>query len=247
MEPVMTPTDHERNQEQRINTRRNHSAVHKALSGLVVAVALVGTLFALSGHSTSKPNEESSQPVAFTPAKSSTTTTTLVSPVVPVSLPTPQVPPEDPYAPEPHVVLGRIEIPKIGIDMALNQGISLRSIDRGPSHWPGTALPGEPGNVVIAGHRVSKTRPFRNIDQLVPGDEVIFTVEEKRSVYVVTGSQVVTPDAMEIVNQTPESTATLFACHPPGSARYRYVVFLAFGPEGSSQNSTSPPVSAAGL
>lgn len=226
---------------------RNNGAVHKALLGLVVTVALVGVLFAFGGRSTNKANGEPSQPVAFTPPKSSITTTTPTSPVVPVSLPTPQVPPEDPYAPEPHVVLGRIEIPKIGIDVPLNQGISLRSIDRGPSHWPGTALPGQPGNVVVAGHRVSKTRPFRNIDQLVPGDEVIFTVEEKRSVYVVTGSEIVTPDAMEIVNQTPDSTATLFACHPPGSARYRYVVFLAFAPEGSNQTSTSQPVSAAGL
>ena len=142
----------------------------------------------------------------------------------PVSLPTPAAPPLDERAVEPVVVLGRIEIPRLGLDVPLNQGISLSTIDRGPSHWPGTALPGQIGNVVVAGHRVTNTRPFRYIDTLQPGDEIIFTVNGARSVYRVTGSEVVTPDAMRIVDQTPEPTATLFACHPPGSAKYRYVV-----------------------
>lgn len=145
----------------------------------------------------------------------------------PVSLPTPVRPPDDPYAPEPAIILGTIEIPRLGLAVPLNQGISLRSIDRGPSHWPGTALPGDPGNVVIAGHRATQTAPFRDIDQLQAGDAVVFTVGDERSTYRVTSHEVVTPDAMRIVEQTPEPTATLFACHPPGSAKYRYVVTLA--------------------
>lgn len=145
-------------------------------------------------------------------------------PPAPVPLPQPVAPPADERAPEPAIVIGTIEIPKLGLSVPLNEGISLNTIDRGPSHWPGTAMPGQIGNVVIAGHRVSKTRPFRYIDTLVPGDEIIFTVDGVRSVYRVTGNDVVTPDAMHIVNQTPEPIATLFACHPPGSARYRYVV-----------------------
>jgi sortase A len=142
----------------------------------------------------------------------------------PVALPTPVAPPADERAPEPAVVIGTIEIPRIGLSVPLNQGISLTSIDRGPSHWPGTALPGQVGNVVVAGHRVTKTKPFRHIDTLRPGDEIIFTVDGVRSVYRVTSHDVVTPDAMHIVDQTAEPIATLFACHPPGSARYRYVV-----------------------
>ncbi len=134
--------------------------------------------------------------------------------------------PSNPYANEPLVEIGTIEIPKIGLNHRVYRGISLRTIDHGPSHWPGTAVPGQVGNAVFAGHRVTKTRPFRNIDQLVPGDEVVFNVEGVRSVYTVTGSEVVTPKALHIVNPTPTATATLFACHPPGSARYRYVVRL---------------------
>jgi len=128
---------------------------------------------------------------------------------------------------EPLIEIGTIEIPKIGLTHRIFHGISLTSIDQGPSHWPGTAFPGEVGNTVFAGHRVTKTKPFRNIDQLVPGDEVIFTINDTRSVYAVTGSEIVTPNALDIVNPTPTATGTLFACHPPGSARYRYVVRLA--------------------
>lgn len=133
-------------------------------------------------------------------------------------------PPLDQDEPEPEIVLGSIDIPRIGLSAPLNQGISLHTIDRGPSHWPGSALPGEVGNVVVAGHRVTHTHPFRDIDQLVAGDEISFTVGGVRSVYAVNGQEVVSPDAMRIVDPTPTPTATLFACHPPGSARYRFVV-----------------------
>jgi LPXTG-site transpeptidase (sortase) family protein len=143
------------------------------------------------------------------------------------TLPTPVMPPADSYAPEPAVVLGTIEIPALGLAAPLNQGVTLNNIDRGPSHWPGTALPGELGNVVVAGHRVTHGGPFRHIDKLVAGDQVIFTVDGRRSVYRVTEHEVVTPDAIHIVDQTPAYTGTLFACHPPGSEAYRYVVRLA--------------------
>jgi sortase A len=132
--------------------------------------------------------------------------------------------PRDAYAPEPIVKIGTIEIPKIGLVHEIYHGITMRNINLGPSHWPGTPFPGELGNTVFAGHRVTKTHPFRNIHQLVPGDQVIFTVNGTRSVYAVTGHLIVTPTQLEIVNNTPDATMTLFACHPPGSARYRYVV-----------------------
>ena len=163
-----------------------------------------------------------SPPVAFSTVVESTPPSSAAArPNRPVSVPA------DPYANEPLIEIGTIEIPKIGLSHRLFEGISLRSIDRGPSHWPGSAMPGENGNAVFAGHRVTRTKPFRNIDQLVVGDEVIFTISGERWTYLVTGSEVVTPDALRIVEQTPNATATLFACHPPGSARFRYVVHLA--------------------
>jgi sortase A len=103
----------------------------------------------------------------------------------------------------------------------------MRNIDLGPSHWPGTAFPGETGNAVFAGHRVTHTHPFLHIDQLTTGDLVYFTVQGVRSTYTVTSHEVVTPNTMRIVDQTSTPTATIFGCHPPHQATYRYVVHLA--------------------
>lgn len=111
------------------------------------------------------------------------------------------------------------------MSMTMYEGIRLTTLDRGPGHWPGTAVPGGPGNVVVAGHRTSGHQVFRNIDQLVPGDEIVFTDTVGRHVYRVTGTEVVKPTALWIVDQTPTPTATLFACHPPGSTAERIVVF----------------------
>jgi len=88
-------------------------------------------------------------------------------------------------------------------------------------------MPGQPGNVVVAGHRVSHSKPFRHIDDLVEGDVVRFTINGAVFNYVVTGHEIVDPTAIRIVAQTAAATATLFACHPPGSVAERYVVHLA--------------------
>ena len=87
-------------------------------------------------------------------------------------------------------------------------------------------MPGHVGNVVIGGHRTSHDKPFRNVDRLVVGDEVILSSDEGRFVYKVTSTEVVTPDAIWIIDQTDAFTATLFACHPVGSTRERIVIHL---------------------
>ena len=90
-------------------------------------------------------------------------------------------------------------------------------------------MPGKAGNVVVAGHRTSHTKPFRHLEALAPGDEVIFTMPDGRFVYRVVGTEIVTPDRIDITNQTSAKTATLFACHPPGSTKQRIVVHLVLG------------------
>lgn len=95
-------------------------------------------------------------------------------------------------------------------------------------------MPGQAGNVVVAGHRTTRTKPFRHLDSLAVGDQVIFTMEGSRWVYKVTGSEVVPDTALWITDQTAEPTATLFACHPPGSAKFRWVTRLALD-EAASQ------------
>jgi sortase A len=134
--------------------------------------------------------------------------------------------PADFYAHEAIVRIGTIEVPKLGVSAPMYDGVTLWNIDLGPSHWPGTAFPGQPGNAVIAGHRVTHSHPFLHIDQLVPGDQVLFNAFGWRSVYVVTGHDVVDPTDMAIANPTANATATLYSCHPLHSAKYRYVVHL---------------------
>ena len=143
-----------------------------------------------------------------------------------VLLPQP-APPPAPRAAEVTSQIGTIEIPKLGITKSLFEGVTLTTLDKGPGHWPGTAQPGQIGNVVVAGHRTSHDKPFRNIDQLAPGDQVIFTMATGTFVYQVTGTTFVKPDALYIIDQTSTATATLFACHPPGSTKQRIVVSLA--------------------
>jgi sortase A len=165
--------------------------------------------------------------VAPTTTMTPTTTeapTTTAAPAPPAR-PKPVRPPAD-DATEPLTAIGEISIARLGVRAPLYEGVTLATLDHGPGHWPGSALPGEVGNAVVAGHRVSHSKPFRYIDRLEDGDTVVFTVDGRQSVYLVTGREIVTPDRIDIVDPTPDATATLFACEPPGSTRYRYVVHL---------------------
>jgi len=137
----------------------------------------------------------------------------------------PIAPPVDAYASEPVIEMGTISIPKLGVSMTMYEGIRMTTLDYGPGHWPGTALPGQAGNVVVGGHRTSKHAVFRNVHQLVAGDEIVFDDDRGRHVYRVSRVEIVEPSAVWIVNPTETPTATLFACHPPGSTRQRIVVF----------------------
>jgi sortase A len=221
---------------------------HRFLLLLLSGVLLFSGITAAVLEQTEPTSASASEsPVLETGVVADPTTTTAAPPdtVPAISVPTPAptpaetsiggargpvVPPKNSYAPEPIQEIGTIEIPKIGLNHKIMHGITLRNIDHGPSHWPGTPLPGQDGNTVFAGHRVTHSHPFRRIDELEPGDEIFFTVAGVRSRYVVTGHEVVSPSRVDIVNPTPEPTLTLFACHPPGSARQRYVVRAALSP-----------------
>ncbi len=145
-----------------------------------------------------------------------------------VPLPRPIAPPADDGSRDPEVQLGRLAIPAIGIDNPMFEGIRLPTFDLGPGHWPGSAMPGQIGNMIIGGHRTEGHADFRNLDQLQPGDQVIVTTNDGTAhTYAVQSTEIVDPLAARVLNQTPERTATLFACHPPGSVKQRIVVHLA--------------------
>jgi len=194
--------------------------------GIATATAALLLFTACSSDDSATEKSTTTEKVTTTTAKRATTTTVAKSTTtlleeLPVPLPPPPV-----HLDEPYTELGTIEIPKLKVTKPLLEGISLTTLDRGPGHWPGTAMPGHLGNVVIGGHRTSKDRPFRHVDQLVPGDEVIMTTLEGRFVYEVKETKIVTPDAMWVVDQKRDYTATLFACHPVGSTKERIIIFL---------------------
>ena len=146
-------------------------------------------------------------------------------------LPVPERAPADPYAATPEVRHGLLEIPAIGLSQPLFEGVTLTAINRGPSHWPGTAMPGEVGNVVVAGHRTTYSRPFWALDELQPGDELVFTVGPERFVYELDRTEIVSPEDVHIIEQDRDLRATLFACHPKGSARQRIVGHFRMKPD----------------
>ena len=143
------------------------------------------------------------------------------------------VAPPPPESSEPKNQIGSIELPTLHVKEYMFEGVTMPTLNRGPGHWPGSAMPGHTGNMVVAGHRVSHTHPFRDLDKLRPGDPVVFTVGAGRYVYLVDHTKIVSPYDLYILDQTPDKTATLFACHPKGSTRQRIVVFLKYSPSQS--------------
>jgi sortase A len=161
---------------------------------------------------------------AFETTSTTLAPTTTTTGVAPAPRTAPIAPPANPRAASAIVKIGEIHIPKIGLVHPVYEGVTLTVIDKGPGHWPGSAVPGQLGNAVFAGHRVTHSHPFRRINEMAAGDEIIFKMENGTFVYKMTGFQIVTPKDVHIVNPTDDATVTLFACHPPGSARQRYVV-----------------------
>jgi len=121
--------------------------------------------------------------------------------------------------------LTRIQIKAIGVDVVVVEGTSASALRAGAGHYPNTPLPGEVGNVAIAGHRTTYGKPFANLDQLKPGDLVVLETPIGRDLYEVSQKPyAVDASNWEPIAQTPDRTLTLTTCHPKGSAKQRLVV-----------------------
>ena len=120
--------------------------------------------------------------------------------------------------------VGIISIPKIALQMVVIEGTGADQLRSGPGHYPGTPLPGEPGNVAIAGHRTTYLHPFYNLNELVPGDEIDILTVQGLFVYRVFSSQAVAPTDVSVTDATVLPTLTLTTCNPRYSATQRLVV-----------------------
>ena len=202
----------------------------RALGGVIaVALAAAGGIVAadlqgddeVQAQTVAPEPAAAPEPVDLTPI--GLAATELVASLA-AELPVPEPSPLEARAATPTVRHGMLEIPSIGLSQPFFEGVTLTAIDNGPSHWPGTPMPGQLGNMVVAGHRVTKTRPFFDLDLAQPGDELIFTMDTgERHVYTLDRIEIVDENALHIVDQAYGYTATLFGCHPKGSARQRIV------------------------
>lgn len=145
-----------------------------------------------------------------------------------------------------------IRIPAFGADYVrvVVEGTNANELSEGPGHYVGSAMPGELGNFALAGHRVSQGSPFLDLDKLMPGDAVVIETADTWFTYRVLGDpatgnfgadpsgisglEIVSPAAVEVINPIPGSTdagaapteayLTLTTCNPKFSAQQRLII-----------------------
>jgi sortase A len=121
-------------------------------------------------------------------------------------------------------LLGHIEIPRLGLKVAILEGTRSRTLRLGVGHINGTALPGQPGNIGIAGHRDTF---FRGLKDIRPSDEIQIQTATGLSDYEVDWVKIVPPDDTAVLAPSAESGLTLVTCYPfyfIGAAPQRFVV-----------------------
>jgi sortase A len=121
-------------------------------------------------------------------------------------------------------LLGRIEIPRLGMKVAILEGTTSQTLRLGAGHIGGTALPGGTGNIGIAGHRDTF---FRALKDIRAGDEIQIQTAAGLSRFNVDQVQIVTPGDVGVLAQSAGPAITLVTCYPfhyIGSAPKRFIV-----------------------
>ena len=139
---------------------------------------------------------------------------------------------------------GRIEIPRVGLDWVVVEGVGESDLRKGPGHAPGSAGPDAPdGNCVIAGHRNSF---FRRLSRVRRGDVVLVRgLDGSTASYRLDSSRVVAPEEVSVMEPTPDRRLTLITCYPfgfIGDAPYRLIwSAVAAGETASAASATTDP------
>lgn len=120
--------------------------------------------------------------------------------------------------------LAVLRIPKIDLEVAVLTGTSELVLNRGVGHITGTPLPGDDGNIGIAGHRDGY---FRGLKDIAEGDEIIVETLTGEETYAITELLIVEPKDVWVLEPTESPTLTLVTCYPfyfVGSAPQRFIV-----------------------
>jgi sortase A len=180
---------------------------------LFVAYELWGTGLAeaRSQHQLKK-DFASKVPAVVSPASSTTTTPGPTTTAAPLP------------APPPDAAVAILSIPRIGVNVAIVEGVGVEDLKKGPGHYPNTPLPGQPGNTAIAGHRTTYGHPFYNLNELQAGDEIDIATHTGTYRYSVLSQQDVSPTDTAVVAPTTDNRLTLTTCTPRFSAAKRLVL-----------------------
>jgi sortase A len=121
--------------------------------------------------------------------------------------------------------IGRIKIEVIDVDDVVVEGTDTGTLQKGPGRYPDTAFPGQGKTIGVAGHRTTYLAPFRLINEIEDGDEVVLEMPYGTFTYTVEKHEIVDPSAVEIVDDVGYERLVLTACHPLYSAAERWAVF----------------------
>lgn len=127
-------------------------------------------------------------------------------------------------APSFGLALGRLEVPRLDLSVMIRKGADGRTLRRAVGHIPGTAEPGEDGNIGIAGHRDTF---FRSLKDIREQDEIILQTVEGTYRYKVEWTKIVGPNAAHVLKPTHRDSLTLVTCYPfyyVGHAPKRFIV-----------------------
>jgi sortase A len=122
-------------------------------------------------------------------------------------------------------VIGRLRVPRMGINMLLVNGTDHDTLKKGPGRDGRTFMPGENRLVYIAGHRTTYLAPFSHIDRLRRGDRVTIEVPYGTFIYAVTRPRIVKSTDLSVLRSPRHELVELQACHPRFFASHRYIAY----------------------
>ncbi len=143
------------------------------------------------------------------------------------------------YRPKPGEPVFEMKIPAIDVEKIVVEGVGTEELRVAPGHYPecrrgfdpplctpfDEIFPGEPGRVVVSGHRTTYGAPFWALNELTDGDEIRIGTKWGRYVYEVTRKDIVDPNSAFVIRQTENAEMVLTTCNPRFSAEQRLIVY----------------------
>lgn len=170
--------------------------------------------------------------------KSQFATTTTLPVTTPTNAPTTTL---APVAPKKGDVVAQIIIESINVEKFVVAGVGYKELEKGPGLFTGSPLPGQLGNVAIAGHRTTYGAPFSRLDELVTGDRIVMKTPQASFTYLVSAAPKIVGasdvDVIRTIDAT-RATLTLVTCHPKWTSKNRLIISAELEPKVVPQKAT---------